>query len=94
MESDGGRTKYFKGEKVGDYVARDIVHTTGMDYKKVYNDLLDLARNRGYQKDGQDDEYPEQSRGEEESRQKRFETLHRKRPRLYLDLILQYRQRH
>ena len=47
VKSDGGRSNYFKGEKAGDCVTRAIVHATGLDYKKVYEDLFDLARNWG-----------------------------------------------
>lgn len=36
---NGGRTKYFKKEIVGDCVTRAIVNATGMDYKEVYNML-------------------------------------------------------
>lgn len=36
---DGGRSKYFKGEHVGDCVCRAITIATGMDYKKVYDEL-------------------------------------------------------
>lgn len=34
--SDGGRSKYFKGE-AGDSVTRAICNATGMDYKEVYD---------------------------------------------------------
>lgn len=37
--SDGGRSQYFKAEKVGDCVCRAICNATGEDYKKIY-DLL------------------------------------------------------
>lgn len=36
---DGGRSKYFKGENVGDCVCRAITIATGMDYKEVYDEL-------------------------------------------------------
>ena len=39
--SDGGRSKYFEAEKVGDCVCRAICNATGEDYKKVY-DLINL----------------------------------------------------
>lgn len=39
--SDGGRSNYFKG-KAGDCVTRAICNATGLDYKKVYNDLKAL----------------------------------------------------
>ena len=34
---DGGRSKYFKAEKVGDCACRAIAITTGADYKVVYD---------------------------------------------------------
>ena len=40
---DGGRSKYFKSQNVGDCVTRAICNATGLDYKKVYNDLNKLA---------------------------------------------------
>jgi len=45
--SDGGRSNYFKGNKVGDCVVRSIVHATGKDYKVVYDELFELAKNWG-----------------------------------------------
>ena len=42
---DGGRSKYFKGQNVGDCVTRAICNATGLDYKKVYDDLNKLALN-------------------------------------------------
>lgn len=36
--SDGGRSKYFKGN-AGDCVCRAICNATGKDYKEVYDDL-------------------------------------------------------
>lgn len=45
--SDGGRSKYFKGEKVGDCVVRAITHATGLDYKIVYDELFSLSKNWG-----------------------------------------------
>ena len=43
--NDGGRSKYFKAEKVGDCVCRAISIATGEDYKKIYDMLNDLAKN-------------------------------------------------
>ena len=40
--SDGGRSKYFKAEHVGDCVTRAICNATGMDYKEVYDALKDV----------------------------------------------------
>ena len=37
--SDGGRSKYFKAEHVGDCVCRAICNATGKDYKEVYDML-------------------------------------------------------
>ena len=42
--NDGGRSKYFKGENVGDCVTRAIAIATGKDYKEVYDGLKDLAK--------------------------------------------------
>ena len=42
--SDGGRSKYFKAENVGDCVTRAIAHATGIDYKEVYDSLNKLAK--------------------------------------------------
>lgn len=40
--NDGGRSQYFKGAKVGDCVVRAIAIASGLDYKKVYDDLYKL----------------------------------------------------
>ena len=40
--SDGGRSQYFKAEHVRDCAIRAIANATGLDYKKVYNDLKKL----------------------------------------------------
>lgn len=37
--SDGGRSRYFKTEHVGDCVCRAICNATGMDYMEVYKAL-------------------------------------------------------
>lgn len=37
--SDGGRSKYFQANRVGDCVCRAICNATGKDYKDVYDDL-------------------------------------------------------
>jgi hypothetical protein len=37
--NDGGRSSYFKGERVGDCVTRSIAIASKMDYKKVYDAL-------------------------------------------------------
>ena len=42
--SDGGRSRYFKAENVGDCVTRAIANATGMDYKEVYDGLKALAK--------------------------------------------------
>jgi len=45
--SDGGRSAYFTGKKVGDCVTRAVAIASGMDYKKVYNTFAKLEANRG-----------------------------------------------
>ena len=42
--SDGGRSKYFKANNVGDCVTRAICNATGKDYLEVYNDLKQLEK--------------------------------------------------
>lgn len=42
--SDGGRSKYFKAENVGDCVTRAICNATGKDYKEVYDSLNQIAK--------------------------------------------------
>lgn len=42
---DGGRSKYFQAEKVGDCVARAIAIASNKDYKEVYDALNELAKN-------------------------------------------------
>lgn len=41
--SDGGRSKYFKGE-AGDCVCRAICNATGRDYKEVYDELNEFVK--------------------------------------------------
>ena len=41
---DGGRSKYFKAEHVGDCATRAIAIGTGMDYKEVYDAINRLAK--------------------------------------------------
>lgn len=41
--SDGGRSKYFKANNVGDCVVRAICNASGKDYLEVYNALKDLT---------------------------------------------------
>lgn len=41
---DGGRSRYFKAEHVGDCVCRAIAIATGKDYKEVYDDINRLAK--------------------------------------------------
>lgn len=41
--SDGGRNKYFRASKVGDCAIRAIANATDIDYKKVYDDLKEIA---------------------------------------------------
>lgn len=40
--NDGGRSNYFKADKVGDCAVRAIAIATGLDYLKVYEDLKTL----------------------------------------------------
>lgn len=40
--NDGGRSNYFKAKDVGDCAIRAIAIATGLDYKKVYDDLKAL----------------------------------------------------
>ena len=42
--SDGGRSNYFQAEHVGDCVVRAICNASGLDYKKVYDDINELAK--------------------------------------------------
>ncbi len=42
--NDGGRSQYFKGD-TRDCVTRAIAIATGIDYKKVYDDLNEMAKN-------------------------------------------------
>ena len=42
--TDGGRSKYFKAEKVGDCACRAIAIGTGMDYKEVYDLINSYAK--------------------------------------------------
>lgn len=42
--NDGGRSKYFKAENVGDCVTRAICNATGKDYMEVYKALNDMAK--------------------------------------------------
>ena len=42
--SDGGRSKYFRAEKVGDCCVRAICNATGMDYKEVYDAINEIAK--------------------------------------------------
>lgn len=43
---DGGRSKYFEAENVGDCVTRAVAIATEQDYKKVYNDMAALNKKR------------------------------------------------
>ena len=42
--NDGGRSKYFKAENVGDCCVRAISNATGRDYKEVYDALKELNK--------------------------------------------------
>jgi hypothetical protein len=41
---DGGRSEYYKGKDAGDCVCRAVAIATGLDYKKVYDDINELAK--------------------------------------------------
>lgn len=41
---DGGRSEYFKGKDAGDCVCRAVAIATGLDYKRVYDDINELAK--------------------------------------------------
>lgn len=43
--NDGGRSKYFKAERVRDCVCRAIAIANNMDYKEVYDLINDYAKN-------------------------------------------------
>lgn len=42
--SDGGRSKYYKADNVGDCVTRAIANATGMDYKEIHDGINALAK--------------------------------------------------
>ena len=42
--NDGGRSKYYKSEKVGDCVCRAIAIANEMDYKEVYDLINEYAK--------------------------------------------------
>lgn len=42
---DGGRSKYFKAEHVGDCVCRSISIATDSDYKEIYDLINQLSKN-------------------------------------------------
>ena len=44
--SDGGRSKYFKADNVGDCGVRAIANATGIDYKEVYDSLKALNKGK------------------------------------------------
>lgn len=48
--NDGGRAQYFKGD-AGDCVVRAIAIASGLDYKKVYDDLYKLNAEYAISKD-------------------------------------------
>ena len=41
---DGGRSEYYKGKDAGDCVCRAVAIATGLDYKRVYDDINELAK--------------------------------------------------
>lgn len=72
--NDGGRSNYFKAERVGDCVTRAIANATGLDYKKVYDDLNELAKSERTGK---------RKRGKSSSRDGVYKGTYRK----YLELL-------
>lgn len=42
--NDGGRSRYFKAQKVGDCVTRAFAIATGKDYKEVYDLIFKIAK--------------------------------------------------
>lgn len=44
VKCDGGRSKYFRAENVGDCVTRAICNATGKDYMEVYKALNEMAK--------------------------------------------------
>ena len=48
IHSTGGRERYYRGTKVNDCVIRAIAVATNTDYKKVWEDLNDISRHKGY----------------------------------------------
>ena len=48
IHNTGGRERYYRGTKTGDCVIRAIAITTNTDYKKVWEDLNDISRHKGY----------------------------------------------
>lgn len=41
--NDGGRSEYFKADRVGDCVTRAVAIVTGKDYKQVYDEIAELV---------------------------------------------------
>lgn len=50
--NDGGRSKYFKAENVGDCVCRAICNAGGYDYKEIYDGLKEAAKAERTEKQG------------------------------------------
>lgn len=42
--NDGGRSQYYKAERVGDCVCRAISIVTGKDYKEVYDTIKEVTK--------------------------------------------------
>lgn len=47
---DGGRSKYYKASSVGDCVTRAIAIAANMDYKEVYQMIIDITHRKGRHK--------------------------------------------
>ena len=59
---DGGRSAYFKADKVGDCVCRAIAIATEQDYKKVYDELAAMNKERGKKKSARNGIFKEDHR--------------------------------
>lgn len=46
VNDDGGRSKYFQAENVGDCVVRAIAIATERDYKEIYDELKEINKGK------------------------------------------------
>ena len=42
--NDGGRSQYYKADRVGDCVCRALSIVTGKDYKEIYNTIKEVTK--------------------------------------------------